>query len=53
MLTLKVCKEILAKDAVDLTDEEIISIREWLSTAAEMLMESTEIQNQKSEKKNK
>jgi hypothetical protein len=41
MLTVKQCREILDKEAVGLTDEDIIQIREWLSDLADMLIETS------------
>jgi hypothetical protein len=40
MLTLKECKRILDNEAIGLTDEEIILIRDWLSNIADIAIES-------------
>jgi hypothetical protein len=42
MLTIKECKEILNNEAEVLTEDDIIEIREWLSTMADVLIESIE-----------
>jgi hypothetical protein len=39
MLTLKQCKELLGKEAKELTDQEIIEMRNWLSDFAEIIMD--------------
>ncbi len=39
MLTVKQCREILDKEAVGITDEDIILIRDWLSDFADILIE--------------
>ena len=40
MLTIKECKKILDNEAIELTDEEIILIRDWLSNLADITIES-------------
>jgi hypothetical protein len=42
MLTIKECREILGKDALKLTDEEIIEIRNWLTMLADIAIEKLE-----------
>ncbi|MCF8429174.1 MAG: hypothetical protein K9G64_03495 [Bacteroidia bacterium] len=49
MLTIKECKEILNNEAEGLTEDDIIEIREWLSTMADVLIES--IENSQAENK--
>ena len=41
MLTVKQCREILDKEAVGLTDADIILIRDWLSDLADLLIETS------------
>jgi hypothetical protein len=40
MLTINECRKILGNEAIGLTDEEIILIREWLSIMADIVIES-------------
>ena len=42
MLTVKECRKLLNEETEDLTDKEIIEIREWLSNMADILIESLE-----------
>ena len=42
MLTVKECREILDQDAEGLTDDEVIKIRDWLSTMADITIELEE-----------
>jgi hypothetical protein len=42
MLTIKECREILKEDAQELTDEQIIEVREWLSMMADIIIEQVE-----------
>jgi hypothetical protein len=42
MLSIKTCREILGEDATSLTDEEIIQIREFLSSYADIVLEQIE-----------
>jgi hypothetical protein len=55
MLTLKQCKELLAEEANELTDQEIIEMRNWLSEFAEIIMdcEASELLENYSKNKNK
>ena len=41
MLTVKQCREILDKEAENLTDAEIILISEWLSDLADIFIETS------------
>ncbi len=45
VISLTKCKEILGNEANDLTDEEIILIREWLIIMADIAIESLEKQS--------
>jgi hypothetical protein len=42
MATIKLCREILGKEYDDLSDEEIIEIRDFLSMLADIAIESIE-----------
>ena len=42
MLTIKECRDILKEEALELTDAEIIEIRDWLSMMADITLESIE-----------
>lgn len=42
MLTIKECREILGKEALNLKDEDIIQIRDLLSNMADIIIESIE-----------
>lgn len=46
MLTIKECKGILDNEAIGLTDEEIILIRDWLSNLADFAIDSLDKTNQ-------
>lgn len=46
MLTIKECKRILDNEAMGLTDEEIILIRDWLSNLADFAIESMDKTNE-------
>jgi hypothetical protein len=41
MLSIKECKEILGNEAKELTDQEILEMRDFISILAEILIEST------------
>jgi hypothetical protein len=41
MLSIKKCKEILGNEAKELTDQEILEMRDFISILAEILIEST------------
>ena len=43
MLTVKECREILDQDAEGLTDDEVIKIRDWLSTMADIAIADTKV----------
>jgi hypothetical protein len=42
MLTIKQCRELLQEEEKGLTDEEIIIIRDWLMSLADIAIEITE-----------
>ena len=42
MLTVKQCRELLQQNEKELTDEEIIIIRDWLMSLADIAIEITE-----------
>jgi hypothetical protein len=42
MLTIKQCRELLQEEEKQLTDEEIIIIRDWLMSLADIAIEITE-----------
>lgn len=42
MLTIKECRELLKDDARELSDEQIIEVREWLSMMADIIIEQVE-----------
>ncbi|HWZ21059.1 MAG TPA: hypothetical protein VNW06_00315 [Cytophagaceae bacterium] len=42
MLTVNECREILGNEAEELTDEDIIIIRDWLSIMADIAIESND-----------
>jgi hypothetical protein len=42
MLTIKQCRELLQEEEKELTDEEIIIIRDWLMIMADIAIEITE-----------
>jgi hypothetical protein len=42
MLTIKECRELLKDDAKELSDEQIIEVREWLSMMADIIIEQVE-----------
>ena len=42
MLTIKECRELLEDDAKELSDEQIIEVREWLSMMADIIIEQVE-----------
>jgi hypothetical protein len=48
MLTIKECREILKDDAKELSDQQIIEIREWLAMMADVIVEQVEQENIKS-----
>ena len=45
MLTINECRKILGNEAVGLTDDDIMLIREWLSNMADIAIESLESKN--------
>lgn len=45
MLTIKECRDILQVDAKELSDEQIIEVREWLSMMADIIIERIEVAN--------
>jgi hypothetical protein len=40
MLTVKQCRKILAEEANDLTDQEIMEMRDWLTIFAEIIKDT-------------
>ena len=49
MLTIKECREILKENANDLSDQQIIEIRDWLSMMADIIIEQIEKEELKKE----
>ena len=49
MLSIKECKEILGNEVTNLSDEDIMQIREWHSNMADILIRAMEIRDAKNE----